>query len=65
MSNVYVIEKIDPIYSSHVIVAVFNNEGEALENRETLTEQMEATEEDRGQYFKITSYQVNKIYPAD
>ena len=65
MSNVYVIEKIEPIYSSRVIVAVFNNEGEALDNREKLTDQMEATEDDRGQYFKITSYQINKIYPTD
>jgi hypothetical protein len=61
---VYVIEKIEPIYSTRTIVAIFNNEGEALDTREKLEEEMMATEDDRGQYHKITCYQINKIYPA-
>jgi hypothetical protein len=62
MTNVYVIEYVDPTYSFRKTVAIFDNETYAEIKRDQLEAIKEQEEQDRGQYYRITAYELGKVY---
>lgn len=60
MDNVYVLRLID--HNDDIIVGVFAAEGLAEMARERLLAEMPKDFEDTGVFYRITAYQLGKIY---
>ena len=60
MDNVYVLTKID--HTDHIIVGVFAAEGLAEQARKQLESQLSDSQYDAGIFYRITAYQLGKIY---
>jgi hypothetical protein len=65
MDNVYVITCENPTDRSHKIIGVFSTEVVAEITRNRLTFVLPEAEYDSGIFYRITAYQLGKLYPVD
>ena len=65
MDNVYVITREDTTDRSSQIIGVFPAEGLAEIARVVLERRMTDEDKDAGIFFRITAYQLGKLYPVD
>jgi len=62
MMQAYVISVVDPTYNHESVIGVFNNEDEATFARNRATKNISQEADDRGCYYKITVFNINKLY---
>ena len=60
MDNVYVLQKID--HTDHIIVGVFAAQGLAEQARKQLMNQLSDDQYDTGIFYRITAYELGKVY---
>ena len=60
MDNVYVLQKID--HTDHIIVGVFAVQGLAEQARDKLMAQLTDDQYDTGIFYRITAYELGKVY---
>lgn len=60
--NVYVVEVVDQTVNFHSIVAVYEAEGLAELGRAVLERRMTDADRDAGIFYRITAYELGKIY---
>lgn len=65
MDNVYVITREDPTDHSSQVVGIFPTETIAEITRNRLTFVLPEEDYDRGIFYRITAYQLGKLYPVD
>jgi hypothetical protein len=65
MDNVYVITCENPTDRSHKIIGVFSTEVVAEITRNRLTFVQNEMDYDAGIFYRITAYQLGKLYPVD
>ena len=62
MTNVYTLTAIDPTYNEELVVGVFEANGLAEMARKDAESKMSDAAKDRGVFFRITAYQMGKLY---
>jgi len=62
MTNVYTLTLVDPTYKHEMIVGIFEAESLAEMARKEAKSEMSEQALDRGVFYRITAYQVGKLY---
>ena len=60
--NVYVVEVVDQTVNFHSIVGIYEAEGLAEMARVVLERRMTEADQDAGIFYRITAYELGKIY---
>ena len=62
LNNVYTLTLVDPTFNEEMIVGIFEAEGLAEMARKEAESEMTDQGKDRGVFYRITAYQVGKLY---
>jgi hypothetical protein len=62
LNNVYTLTLVDPTYTHEMIVGIFEAEGLAEMARHEAIIKMSEQASDRGVFYRITAYQIGKLY---
>jgi hypothetical protein len=62
MTNVYTLTLIDPTLNEEIVVGIFEAEGLAEMARHEAIIKMSEQALDRGVFFRVTAYQMGKLY---
>ena len=62
MINVYTLTLVDPTYNEEIVVGVFEANGLAEMARHEAIIKMSEQASDRGVFYRITAYQIGKLY---
>ena len=62
LNHAYTLTLIDPTYNEELVVGIFEAEGLAEMSRKEAELKMTEQMIDRGVFFRITAYQVGKLY---
>lgn len=62
MTNVYTLTLVDPTYNEEIVVGIFEAESLAEMARHEAIIKMSEQASDRGVFFRVTAYQMGKLY---
>ena len=62
MTNVYTLTLVDPTLNEEIVVGIFEAEGLAEMARHEAIIKMSEQVSDRGVFFRVTAYQMGKLY---